>query len=131
MISYWTQFTLEQERVEKKLMHLGVKLFPRHTLSAIRNGSASIRSTDTSVTSEQECAAVVLVTDRVSKDELYYELAPALTSGKLRSLRRIGDAEAPNLIAQAVFSGHLAARNFDETISPDETPFKVERMQVS
>ena len=28
---------------------------------------------------------------------------------------------------QAVFSGHLAAREFDEVIDPDVTPFKVER----
>jgi len=40
-------------------------------------------------------------------------------------LRIIGDAEAPNIIAQAVFAGHLAAREFDEVINPDETPFKV------
>jgi dimethylamine/trimethylamine dehydrogenase len=70
--------------------------------------------------------AVVLVTDRISNDSLYYELQPALTEGKLKSLRLIGDAEAPNIIAQAVFSGHLAAREFDE--QPVEgTPFKIER----
>ena len=74
--------------------------------------------------------AVLLVTDRVSNDTLYHELAPALKAGKLQNLQRIGDAEAPNIIAQAVFSGHLAARNFDETVVLDETPFKVERMKI-
>ena len=74
-----------------------------------------------------ECEAVVLVTDRLPNDALFYELAPALEDGRLRSLTRIGDAEAPNIIAQAVFSGHLAARNFDESIDPDNTPFKIER----
>jgi len=39
-------------------------------------------------------------------------------NGKLKSLRLIGDAEAPNIIAQAVFSGHLAAREFDEVVDP-------------
>jgi dimethylamine/trimethylamine dehydrogenase len=58
---------------------------------------------------------------------LYLELKPALDEGKLKSLRLIGDAEAPNIIAQAIFSGHLAAREFDEVIDPDITPFKVER----
>jgi dimethylamine/trimethylamine dehydrogenase len=42
-------------------------------------------------------------------------------------LRVIGDAEAPNIIAQAVFSGHLAAREFEEE-KMEGTPFKVERM---
>jgi dimethylamine/trimethylamine dehydrogenase len=59
---------------------------------------------------------------------LYHELRPALSEGTLKSLRLIGDAEAPNIIAQAVFSGHLAAREFDEQVDPNETPFKVERV---
>jgi dimethylamine/trimethylamine dehydrogenase len=41
-----------------------------------------------------------------------------------------GDAEAPNIIAQAVFSGHLTAREFDESLF-EGTPFKVERMLIS
>ncbi len=38
----------------------------------------------------------------------------------------IGDAEAPAIIAQVVFSGHLAAREFDEEPC-DATPFRIER----
>ena len=71
--------------------------------------------------------ALVLVTDRIPDDALYRELLPALADGRLNSLRLIGDAEAPNIIAQAVFSGHLAAREFDEQVNPDETPFQRER----
>ena len=70
---------------------------------------------------------VVLVSDRISRDALYYELKPALDEARIRSLRLIGDAEAPNIIAQAVFSGHLAAREFDEE-KIKGTPFKVERI---
>jgi dimethylamine/trimethylamine dehydrogenase len=69
----------------------------------------------------------MLVTDRVSNDSLYYELQPALVEGKIQTLRLIGDAEAPNIIAQAVFSGHLAAREFDEELV-DGTPFKIEQV---
>ncbi|HEY5903595.1 MAG TPA: hypothetical protein VIU39_13655, partial [Anaerolineales bacterium] len=72
---------------------------------------------------------VVLVTDRLPQNALYYELVPALEAGRLDSLRLIGDAEAPNIIAQAVFSGHLAAREFDEPPA-DGTPFKVERITL-
>jgi dimethylamine/trimethylamine dehydrogenase len=53
---------------------------------------------------------------------------PHSENGTLDSLRIIGDAEAPSTIAQAVYAGHLAAREFDETIDPDVTPFKVERV---
>jgi dimethylamine/trimethylamine dehydrogenase len=69
------------------------------------------------------------VSDRISSDSLYYELQPALEGGKINSLRLIGDAEAPNIIAQAVFSGHLAAREFEEE-KVEGTPFKVERMPL-
>ena len=70
---------------------------------------------------------VLLVTDRISNDSMYYELKPALEEGILQSLRLIGDAEAPNIIAQAVFSGHLAAREFEEE-KIEGTPFKIERI---
>jgi dimethylamine/trimethylamine dehydrogenase len=72
---------------------------------------------------------VVLVSDRTPNDSLYLSLKLALDEGKIRSLRIIGDAEAPNIIAQAVFAGHLAAREFDEE-KVEGTPFKVERMSM-
>ena len=55
--------------------------------------------------------------------------SPPSTEERLNSLRVIGDAEAPNIIAQAVFSGHLAAREFDEE-KVEGTPFKVERIMI-
>lgn len=73
---------------------------------------------------------MLLVTDRIPNDGLYRELQPALASGRLKSLRVIGDAEAPNIIAQAVFSGHRAAQEFDEAVDLAVTPFKVERLPV-
>jgi dimethylamine/trimethylamine dehydrogenase len=33
----------------------------------------------------------------------------------LRHIQLIGDAEAPGLIADAIFSGHLAAENFESS----------------
>jgi dimethylamine/trimethylamine dehydrogenase len=70
---------------------------------------------------------VLLVSDRISNDSMYYELKPAFEEEKLHSMRLIGDAEAPNIIAQAVFSGHLAAREFEEE-KVEGTPFKIERI---
>ncbi|HEY3312078.1 MAG TPA: FAD-dependent oxidoreductase [Anaerolineales bacterium] len=127
LVSYWTQFTLEQERIEKRLLGMGVDLITRHTLACIQPGQVELSACLSDAHKELECDAVVLVTDRISNDGLFHELAPALADGRLHSLRRIGDAEAPNIIAQAVFSGHLAARNFDEIEVLDDTPFKVER----
>lgn len=127
LVSYWSQFTLEQERIQYKLMRLGVKLYPQHVMSGIENDCVTLINTISGEGIELKRDAVLLVSDRVSNDSLYYEIQPALKEGKLQSLRVIGDAEAPNIIAQAVFSGHLAAREFDER-KVEGTPFKVERI---
>ena len=127
LISYWSQFTLEQERIQRKLVKLGVKLYPQTILSKIESYCVRLADTISGNEVEMPCDGVVLVSDRISNDSLYDELKPALADGKLNSLRLIGDAEAPNIIAQAVFSGHLAAREFDED-RVEGTPFKVERI---
>ena len=127
LVSYWSQFTLEQERIQHKLMRLGVKLYTQHVLSEIENDCVTLTNTISGEGVELSRDGVVLVSDRISNDTLYYDLKPALEEGKLQSLRVIGDAEAPNIIAQAVFSGHLAAREFDEK-KVEETPFKIERI---
>ena len=58
------------------------------------------------------------------------ELKPFLAQGVLTYLNVIGDAQAPHLIAQAVYSGHLAAREFDE-LPADGVPFRREMIQGS
>ena len=144
-VSYWSQFTLEQERIQHKLTKLGVRLYAKTVLSRIE--SDCVRLTDIISGNEIELQrdGVVLVSDRISNDSMYYELHASTTppadggsatlrarcqrGGTIKTLRVIGDAEAPNIIAQAVFSGHLAAREFDEE-KVEGTPFKVERMTI-
>jgi dimethylamine/trimethylamine dehydrogenase len=130
MISYWSQFTLEQERIQHKLMKLGVKLYSQHVLSEIGADHVRLSNSISGDLIELRRDGVVLVSDRVPNDSLYHSLRPALDEGKLQSLKIIGDADAPNIIAQAVFAGHLAAREFDEE-PIDGTPFKVERLIIS
>ena len=127
MISYWSQFTLEQQRIQSQLMNLGVKLYPHNVLSEIGNDCVRLSNTISGDEIDLPCNGVVLVSDRMPDDELYRSLQPALEEGKINSLRMIGDAEAPNIIAQAVFAGHLAAREFDEE-KVEGTPFKIERI---
>jgi dimethylamine/trimethylamine dehydrogenase len=138
LVSYWSQFTLEQERIQHRLMKLGVKLFPQNILSEIENDCVKLTNTISGEGIELQRDGVVLVSDRVSNDSLYLALTPALheaplwasqREGGIQLLRIIGDAEAPNIIAQAVFSGHLAAREFEEEQAVG-TPFRVERVAI-
>ena len=129
-VSYWTQFTLEMDKILARLRRLGVTLLPQHILTRIAPAAVTVKHTITAAEATLPADAVLLVTDRIPNDGLYRELQPALASGRLKSLRVIGDAEAPNIIAQAVFSGHLAAQEFDEVVDPAVTPFQVERLPV-
>lgn len=125
-ISAWTEYTLERDRIYKRLLDLNVTLLPHHFPASLSGTAVTVSHTVTSAETALPCDAVVMVTDRIPNDSLYHELKPALADGRLKSLRLIGDAEAPNIIAQAVFSGHLAAREFDDAVDLDVTPFKVE-----
>ena len=125
-IAEWSQYTLEQPHVIRKLLRLGVSMHTHTHVTEIEAGRVQTRSALEHHPKWQECDAVVLVSNRVSNDGLYYELKPALEAGKLDSLRVIGDAEAPNIIAGAVFSGHLAAQEFDELVNRDVPSFRRE-----
>jgi dimethylamine/trimethylamine dehydrogenase len=121
-ISAWSYYTLEQQRTQDRLVKLGIKLYTSHTLESIHPGSVGLAYLVTGHRFQFPCDSVVLVTDRNPNNQLYQDLKPALADGRLDSLRLIGDADAPHLIAQAVFAGHLAARQFDEPPT-DGTPF--------
>ncbi len=129
LVSYWSQFTLEQECIQRRLMKSDVEIFTQQILKEIQLEQVTLASSVTGQQSESGADAVVLVTNRLPNDELYLALKPSQKDGKIDSLRVIGDAEAPNIIAQAVFSGHLAAREFEEAPS-DSTPFRIERVEV-
>lgn len=129
-ISAWTEFTLEQDRIYKRLLDLNVTLLPHHVLASHSPRTAAVSHVITNVETTLDCDSIVLVTERFPNDSLYHELKPALEDGRFKSLRLIGDAEAPGIIAQAVFSGHLAARGFDEFIDLDVTPFRIERVKL-
>jgi dimethylamine/trimethylamine dehydrogenase len=125
LVSSWSHYTLEQERTQKRLVRLGVRILTQHKLEAIVSGEATILNTVLGTGVELPGDSIVLVTDQIPNVALYYDLKPALVDGRLASLRLIGDAEAPHIIAQAVYSGHLAAREFDEA-PKDGVPFRRE-----
>ncbi|HET9905365.1 MAG TPA: FAD-dependent oxidoreductase, partial [Anaerolineales bacterium] len=129
LVSYWSQYTLEQERIQQKLMKLGAKLYTQNVVSKIENDCVHLINTISGDEVGLPGNGVVMVSDRIPNDSLYQSLKPALDEGKINSLRVIGDAEAPNIIAQAVFAGHLAAREFDER-EVEGTPFKIERIKL-
>lgn len=130
MVSPWTQSTLEQTRIQTSLLQKGVDIMPHRQLRTITAGSCDVTCTFTEQAETLDCEAVVLVTERVRHTTLFNELRQAGTDGfKPATLELIGDAAAPGLIADAVYSGHMAARNFEQ--DPSEVEAAVFRRELT
>jgi dimethylamine/trimethylamine dehydrogenase len=63
-ISAWTEFTLEQSRIYKRLLSLNVTLLPHHLLASHTPTTATVTHAITSAETTLPCDAVVMVTDR-------------------------------------------------------------------
>lgn len=126
LISAYTVNTLEQAKIQNRLLELGVTMQTQTMLESIHADHVMLSNALSNDEIKLDCDGVVLVVDRLPNDELYQALKPHLANGMLDSLRVIGDADAPNIIERAVFAGHLAAREFDEA-PVDGTPFLIER----
>jgi dimethylamine/trimethylamine dehydrogenase len=65
---------------------------------------------------------LVLVTSRLPNDALYQTLKTRIGEDNAespKSITRIGDCEAPAIIAGAIFAGHRYARELDTVVDPD------------
>ena len=114
-VSPWTAYTLEQERIQAALIRLGISLQLGQKITGAGDGWVEMTCVYTGQTRQIPCAVLVLVTERLPEARLAEGLQVSLATRPdlpLRSVQTIGDALAPGLIADAVFSGHLAARNF-------------------
>ncbi len=110
LVSPFTDLTLEQPRVQARLIELGVEIRCNRTLAALSPEEMRLSCVFTGREEALACAAAVLVTERMRETELHQALAD---KGELVTLELIGDAASPALIADAVWSGHKAARNFE------------------
>ena len=133
-IAPYMHFTLEAPNMHRKLHKLGVEVVTYHMPSKIEPGGVTAEHVyDTDGHSRSfEADAVVLVSQRRSNEALFRELKDsvgldALKAEGIDALYRIGDCEAPRLVADAVFSGHRLAREIDTDNPAVALPFKRER----
>ncbi|MDP7554004.1 MAG: FAD-dependent oxidoreductase [Candidatus Thioglobus sp.] len=116
IVSPWTVSTLEQQRVQKSLLNQNVNIIPSKTISSANGDTLEMRCIYTNEATELACKTLILVTERLPNRTLYLQLlqeASLDSDTPKRHIELIGDALAPGLIADAVFSGHLAAENFE------------------
>ncbi len=122
MVSAWGAMTSEQAQVHRRLVEVGVNIITAHGLVAYNGKEASIECTYTGRIMPIAVEAVVTVTVRIPNDGLFRELQQRTQTGAdytPLSLTRIGDCEAPSIIAGAVFSGHRFAQELDTDVDLD------------
>jgi len=114
VVSPWTDSTLEQKRVQASLINSGVKIICNQSISSIEDGTALLECVYTGSITRHACSSIVMVTERTSNTTLYENLINNNLDSKTKQyIKIIGDAEAPGLIADAIYLGHLAAQNFE------------------
>ncbi|MGE4635717.1 MAG: FAD-dependent oxidoreductase [Arenicellales bacterium] len=127
-VSDWCEYTCEQYQVQKSLLELGVEIKTAQSLLAFDGYEVIISCTHTEHQQSIKADALIMVTARQPNDGLYHALQQRFESDEellLSSLRRIGDCDAPAIIAAAVYSGHRYARELDTEPDPD-VPLRLE-----
>ncbi len=136
-VSSFTLNSLEQHIIQSGLMKMGVTIITKHLLKEIDGSSVKSSCIYTDAISDYEFASVILVTGQYPQNDLYYALKDRFDewdAAGIKSVKMIGDAESPGIIASAVWSGHRYARDMGEPeFDPDfdGVPFKRELTELS
>ena len=104
---------LEQHRTQQRMLELGIDLVLSHKLKSFDGNAAEFACCYSGRITKRTCSTLVPVTSRQPDDTLYQSLMDKeerFEAAGIRSVQRIGDCQAPGLIAAAVFAGHRYAR---------------------
>ncbi len=132
LVAIWTENTMEQHRIQARLMELGVTLITQHSLDKLNTNQAQISCITTGKSRELDCSTLVMVTSRQAEDQLYQLLMAReaeFPGAGIRSVECAGDGEAPSTIAAAIYAGHRYARLLEE--ERPEIPYRRERVILS
>ncbi len=113
VVSPFAELTLEQPMIQKRLLDSGVTIIANHAVIAVQAGEVHLVCNYTGRIQKISASGLLLVTEKQRHSTLYDALM-AMDDPGLQHLELIGDAANPGLLADAVYSGHLAARNFEE-----------------
>ena len=115
----WGAYTDEQEASTHALIKAGVEIITNKTIDAIASGRAELSCVFSNTASTISCHAVIPLTRRIPVTDLYDDLISDENGYRkvgIQSVSRIGDAEAPSIIAAAVHSGYRAAIDLGQDI---------------
>ncbi len=126
-VAEWTDNTLEQGTIMRRLLDLDLTFHFNKSPEAIRPKEVILGCTWTGRQTSLPSEAVVYVTSRTPKAQLYHT-AKALDwrSRGIKSVTLIGDAAAPGPIAWATYAGRAWAEGLDQQDPGDALSFRRE-----
>ena len=125
-VSEWTANTLEQDRIQRRVLELGVTVRTSHVLAGAGAGDVGIACAYTSREERMQADAVVMVTARIPTDGIAADLharSEEWADAGLTSVQAVGDAWSPGTIAAAVWDGHRYAELLDGPDAGDDPSF--------
>jgi dimethylamine/trimethylamine dehydrogenase len=134
-VSSWTAATMEQHRIQRRLLELDVEIVASHAVVALLGEGALTNCVFTGRERTIAADAAVLVTARLPIDSVYRDLVDARDRRAeigLRTVKAVGDCLSPGTIAAAVWEGHRYAEELDEPDDRGDTvPFRREVTQLA
>lgn len=121
-VSPWAEKTGEGWRVPGHLMGLGIDLLTAHELSWFDGETVMLACAHSGRELRLPARGLVLVGQRAPVDDLYTTLRYTPDGGHADlpfTLARIGDCEAPAIIAAATYAGHRYAQDLDRVVDID------------
>ncbi|WP_333834615.1 oxidoreductase [Rubrimonas sp.] len=131
-VSAWAGKTSERWRIRTRLMRLGVDIVTAHALTAFDGRTATLECAYTGAPLRIAATGAVLVGQRTPNDALHREILAMAGGDPARlpfTLTRIGDCDAPAIIAAATYAGRRYAMGMDAAADPDQ-PMRHERIDV-
>jgi dimethylamine/trimethylamine dehydrogenase len=111
-VSSWTENTLEQAKIQRRLLELDVDLQVSQNIIEVDSDGAVVSSIYSDKnTNRIAFDSLILVTSRQSESTLFQSLETK--AQQFKTLKQIGDCNAPGTVAAAVYDGHSAARYLD------------------
>jgi dimethylamine/trimethylamine dehydrogenase len=115
--SSWTAATMEQHRIQRRLLELEVEIVASHAVIATTVEGVRAACVFTGRERDVPVDAAVFVTARLPEDALYRELRERRgewEAAGLQTVTAVGDCWCPGTIAAAVWEGHRYAQELGE-----------------
>ncbi len=133
-VSEWTLNTLEQHEIHRRLAQMGVVIELNRGVTAIAADHAVTNCMFTEQLREIACDAVLLVSAKLENNAVFNDLKSReaeWADAGIKSVKLIGDANAPGPIAWATYAGHRYARELDTADIGDALPFRREIAELA